>query len=87
LQAALKTVKAELEDRTQELADVQDELASLQTSSAEREKTLKAKYRAAKEEAARLADVEVGAVKLDPALYLSGENPCWFLSLHWLMDW
>lgn len=60
LQSALRSAKIELQKRTEELSDVQEELAMFKESSKEREKALKAKYRAATEERERLASIQVG---------------------------
>lgn len=65
LQSALRTAKTDLLKKNEELVDVQEELATLRESSKEREKVLKAKYRAATEEGERLAGIEVSASKID----------------------
>ena len=60
LKLALKSTKAELALKTEELQDVQEELASLKETSKERERGLKAKLKEAQDESRRLASMEVG---------------------------
>lgn len=59
LQTSLRSAKVELQKKSDELVDVQEELATLKETSKEREKVLKAKYRAANDERERLAGMEV----------------------------
>jgi len=59
LQTAVRSAQSELQKKNDEFADVQEELSAFRESSKEREKALKAKYRAATEERERLASIEV----------------------------
>lgn len=68
MQTALKTAKADLAKKTEELGDAQEELATLQESSKEREKALKQKLKDMTLEKDRLAGLEVSRRTLHCAL-------------------
>lgn len=59
LQIQLRSTKADLQRKADELADLQEEMSALKEASREREKALKAKIKAVYEEHGRAA-VDVG---------------------------